>query len=219
MRGSLHKVSGAYWRVDARAKQTRAVSDYALPQFVIAQPCKRMGCATDLEGADFLQVLALEEQVDLGAVFAGRKCGECFGSEDGGSVDAGLYELECLDDGGTGEGEGGRGHCRSGRVYRFSLGGGAVLTCTQPRVPPHPSAGYSTPCPGILYVPVVITYNLPKYHSSVPYQIIFTPQNSVNKKIGTTNFDRAGDSQGILCSRIYINTILKGEKYLENLGS
>lgn len=99
-------------------KQTRAVSDYALPQFVIAQPCECMGRAADLEGANFLQVLALEEQIDLGAVLAGRECGEGFGGEDGGSVDAGLDELECLDDGGTGEREGGRGHCR-----RFCLGG------------------------------------------------------------------------------------------------
>lgn len=119
MHGSLHKVSGACWEVDARAKQTRAVSNYALPQFVIAQSCERMGRTADLEGADFLQVLALEEQIDLGAVFAGCERGECFGSEDGGSVDAGLDELERLDDRGAGERERGRGHCRSGRVYRW----------------------------------------------------------------------------------------------------
>lgn len=87
------------------------MSDYAPAQLVIAQPCEGVCRATDLECADFLQILAFEEQVDLGPVFRGRECGEGFGREDGGFVDAGLDELECFDDGGAGEREGSRRHC------------------------------------------------------------------------------------------------------------
>lgn len=66
--------------------------------------------AADLEGADFLQVLAFEEEVYLGAVLGGCERGEGFRGEHGGSVDAGFDELEGFDDGGAGEWDGGGRH-------------------------------------------------------------------------------------------------------------
>lgn len=98
-------------RKKEKEKQTGAVSDYALAQLVIAQPCEGVCRATDLKRADFLQILAFEQQVDLGPVFGGRECGEGFRREDGGFMDTGLDELECFDDGGAGERKGSRRHC------------------------------------------------------------------------------------------------------------
>lgn len=139
-----------------KEKQTGAVSDYALAQFVIAQPCEGVCRATDLERADFLQILAFEQQVDLGPVFGGRECGEGFRREDGGFMDTRLDELECFDDGGAGERKGSRRHCGlcvwgfgglgECKIYISILLGVASRTCTYSRtVPPHCPTGYSTP--------------------------------------------------------------------------
>lgn len=92
------------------------MSDYSIAEFVISETGDGVGCATDLEGADFLEVLAFEKEVDG---WAGEG-GEGFGGENWRMVDVGCDEGVGRDYGGPREGEVEVGHCLRGK------GGGLV---------------------------------------------------------------------------------------------
>ena len=108
------------------------------PQFLFTQSAQRVARPTDLEGADLLEVLAFEEEVELrsggrfaaipgcaGEGFWGLRGGdngvEGGGGEDWGAVDVGFDAVVRGGDGGAGEGEGAGGVCHGGGLWIGSM--------------------------------------------------------------------------------------------------
>lgn len=92
-------------------RQTRAMSNYSIAEFFISETGDGVGCAADLEGTDFLEVLAFEKEIDGWA----SEGGEGFRGENWGMVDVGCDEGVGGDYGGSREGEVEVGHCLRGK--------------------------------------------------------------------------------------------------------
>lgn len=114
--------------MEQQQQQTRTVRDHPPPQLLLTQSAQRVARPADLEGADLLEVLAFEEEVDLrsggrvaaipgcaGEGFGGLRGGndgvEGGGGEDRSAVDVGFDAVVGGGDGGAGEREGAGGVC------------------------------------------------------------------------------------------------------------